>query len=128
MTDPKPSQNENQATPGAGQAGLPAVRCSECGHIAVIAQLKAITRPLEGQPGVYDVGFNCPSCIHFFHAAYTNDDLMRRQREINLLRHPSERAKAIRGYKRKFDAFQAEIEAKVKASQPAPPADEGSAG
>jgi hypothetical protein len=35
---------------------------------------------------------------------------MRLQRQANLIRYPTERAKLARAYKRKFDAFQVEME------------------
>jgi hypothetical protein len=86
------------------------VHCKKCGKTRPLSQVKPITRAAEGHPGVYDVGFICPGCNEFYHAAYTNDKLMRLQRQANLIRYPTERAKLLRGYKRKFDAFQAEME------------------
>jgi hypothetical protein len=95
-----------QPTPGFN----PTVKCQQCGHIRPVAQLKPIMRAVEGKPDTFDIGFTCPACGYFYHAAYTNDALMRLQRQAELVRRPVERAKLFRAYKRKFDAFQVEME------------------
>ena len=86
------------------------VRCEKCGHTRPAKELQPMTRFAEGLHGVLEVGFLCPACGHFYRAAYTNDKLMRMQRQAELVRRLVERAKLFRAYKRKFDAFQKEME------------------
>jgi len=92
----------------------PAVRCEKCGHAIPLARLSPTMRAVEGRTGCYDVGFICPACRNFYHAAYTNDTLMSMQRRIEKIRKREGRVRLLQKYKTKFERFQIEMDIALK--------------
>ncbi len=111
MTNPIPP-----SIPGASTT-IATVRCEKCNHTIPVGHIVSTMHEIASRPGFYDVGFICPGCSHFYHAAYTNDSLMALQRRIKKIRNPSGRVRLLKQYKGKFERFQIEIEIALQAEQ-----------